>query len=411
MNGKYYTQTNPWVVNYDEKRIPPYTLPDLLTCYDGRKIETAEEWMTYRRGELLEAFREYMYGKEIPLPDHTTYEVLEEMPDVHQALGTRRQIKLTFTMDDGRSHSAIMLLYLPVKKRANGKSPVFVGLTFDGNHGVEPDPAIIKTGSPQAMEQKPRGSQYFRFPLDYLLWRGYAVAVVSYHDFFRDEVGGWQHSIFDLFYPREQLAQGRLEEYSAIGAWSWGISRMMDYLETVPEIDPEKAVVFGHSRLGKTALWTGVRDERFKLICVNDSGCGGAALSRRLYGETLYSMHVYSSFAFWFCGKLAQYALTPEKLPLDQHALIALAAPRSVAVHSATLDQWADPTSEYLSAYHAGPVYRLFGLETLTSENPPPPDTPVGTDISYFCRTGGHSIIMADFEHYLNRADALFGKV
>lgn len=408
MNREYYQQTLPWKENYDEAKMPPYTLPDLLCCFDGRKIETADDWQKYRRPELLTAFRDYMYGEEPPLPDHTSYEVLDEAV-VHHGLGIRRQIKLTFTMDNGKSHSVVMLLYIPAKKRANGKAPVFVGLTFDGNHVVELDPAIIKTGSPAAMK-KDRGIQSYRFPLDYILWRGYAIAIVSYHDFFRDEPTGWQHSIFELFYDKEQLAQGRLEQYSAIGAWSWGISRMLDYLETVPEIDGDKAIVYGHSRLGKTSLWTGARDERFKLVCVNNSGCGGAALSRRLYGETLFSMHNYCSFAFWFCGKLKELALTPEKLPIDQHCLIAMIAPRAVAVHSAILDQWADPKGEYLSTYHAGPAFSLFSLEPLTSEEPPELDVPVGSMISYFCRNGGHAIITADFEHYLDRADAVFGK-
>lgn len=406
MNNTYYKQIDPWFANYDEKMVPPYTLPDLLTCFDGRKIDSAEDWQQFRRPELLAAFREYMYGEEPPMPDHISYEVLDEAT-VQHGLGIRRQVKLTFSMDNGRTHSAVMLLYIPAKRRSNGKAPVFVGLTFEGNHSVELDPAIIKTGSPAAME-KDRGIQAYRFPLDYILWRGYAMAIVSYHDFFRDEPGGWQHSIFELFYDKKELAQGRLGQYSAIGAWSWGISRMLDYLETVPEIDADKAVVYGHSRLGKTSLWTGVRDERFKLVCVNDSGCGGAALSRRLYGETLYSMHTISQFAFWFCGKLKGLAITPEKLPVDQHCLIALVAPRAVAVHSAVLDQWADPKGEYLSAYHAGPAYKLFGLEMLPSEELPPLDTPVGSTVSYFCRNGGHSILVADYIHYLDQADAVF---
>ena len=283
-------------------------------------------------------------------------------------------------------------------------------VTFDGNHVVEADPDITPTGHQIPEGNHCRGAGSRRFPIENIIDRGYALAVSSYHDFFLDNVSGWKESIYTLFFSQEELSL-RLPDYTAIGAWSWGNSRMLDYLETVPEIDADKAIVYGHSRLGKTALWTGARDERFKLACVNDSGHGGAALSRRLFGETLYSMmgHV-NQFSFWFCDKLNEYAATPEKLPIDQHELIALVAPRAVAVHSATLDLWADPDSEFLSAYHAGPVFRLFGLDTIKDIVPPPAETPVGGHLSYFKRTGEHDILAADFSHYMDCADMIFGR-
>lgn len=184
---------------------------------------------------------------------------------------------------------------------------------------------------------------------------------------------------------------------------------MIDCLEQQLGIDASKVISIGHSRLGKTSLWAGANDERIKLVCVNDSGCGGAALDRRLCGETLYSMMGHhNDFSFWFCRKTNDIALTPEKLPVDQHELIACIAPRRVAVHSATKDVWADPDSEYLSAFHAGPVFRLFGLEPLASDVPPAPDTPVGADVSYFRRTGEHNVLLADFQHYMDCADRIF---
>ena len=167
--------------------------------------------------------------------------------------------------------------------------------------------------------------------------------------------------------------------------------------------------MFGHSRLGKSSLWAGANDERFKLVCVNDSGCGGAALSRRLYGETLFSMyHANSLGKWWFTDTLEAKAGHPELLPLDQHELISLIAPRAIAVHSATEDQWADPKGEYLSAWLAGPVFELFGKTPLTSETPPEPEHTVGTDVSYYCRIGKHDLLLSDWEHYLAMADRLF---
>ncbi|MBQ6473430.1 MAG: hypothetical protein IJJ33_15700 [Victivallales bacterium] len=406
-----YQQTLPWIVNYDEKEIPPYTLPELLQCEDGTRVTTSEQWLEKRRPELLQRFREVMYGEDLPLPDHVSYELLDETPGALGGIATRRQVRLVFRQNDGREHSAIMLLYIPADQPA--PVPVFVGLTFGGNHVVSEDPGVYLTGLvgpgtghfPEMYQA--RGSSSRRFPLDYIMGRGYAVAVCSYNDFFPDRPNGWQASALSLFLSREELSS-HPDNYTCIGTWSWGLSRMLDCLEGMPDIDAERAACFGHSRLGKTSLWTGVRDERFKLACVNDSGCGGAALSRRLYGETLFSMTNFHSVGYWFQRTLKEKALHPENLPIDQHELIALMAPRCVAVHSATLDQWADPVSEYLSAYHAGPVFRLFGMQPLSSATPPAPDTAVGTDVSYFLRTGKHDMLKADWKQYLDAADRIF---
>ena len=215
----------------------------------------------------------------------------------------------------------------------------------------------------------------------------------------------------------EGRAKGALYEiypsytFGALGAWAWGYSRILDCVSTMEEIDGEKAVCVGHSRIGKTSLWAGVEDERFKVVCVNDSGCGGAALSRRLYGETIYSMFNYHGIGqYWFTDKMANYVEKLDELPFDQHCLIALVAPRAVAVHSATEDQWADPKSEYMATYLAGEVYKLYGKEVLENPESPAPNVGVGTDVSYFLREGAHDILLSDWEQYLNAADHTFGK-
>ncbi|MBO4633485.1 MAG: acetylxylan esterase [Lentisphaeria bacterium] len=406
-----YVQKLPWEANYDESQMPAYTLPEVLLCQDGSTVKTAEEWMTKRRGELLQMFKDVMYGERPPLPDRVRYELLSEKRDARGGKAIRREVRIHFEMNNGRTHFIDMLYYLPAKTA--GKVPVFVGLTFIGNHVITKEEDVRITGTAGDVDGAPinreHGFQERRFPIDTILERGYALAVVSYHDIFPDRLNGWENSIYKLFFSGEELK--RPKGYSSIGAWSWGISRMLDYLETVPEIDASKAAVFGHSRLGKTSLWTGVNDERFKLVCVNDSGCGGAALSRRLYGETLYSMYNHNHIGkYWFTDTLEAKALHPENLPLDQHELIALIAPRAVAVHSATGDQWADPKGEYLSAYYAGPVFRLFGKQPLALEIPPEPEHAVGTDVSYYCRIGKHDLLLSDWEHYMSMADRVFGK-
>ena len=398
--SNYYTQQLPWTPNYDVNAIPPHEIPDPLTCFDGTKVTTPEEWFAKRRPELMAAYRKYFYGEELPLPDKTEYTLLEEKT-ILNGLGIRRQIELKFSMASGTEYKIIMLVYLPAGKK---DVPVFTTLNFVGNHVVEADPDIIPTGNIGDLATE-RGAASHRYPLDLILGKGYAIAAVTHHDiFFDDQDTGWQNSVCTRLFQLDP------EKYSAIGVWSWGLSRMLDCLTAfVPEVDPEKAIVCGHSRLGKTSLWTMARDERFKMACVNDSGCGGAALNRRLYGETLFAMEHYNKFGFWFVPLMKEYCLTPEKLPVEQNELIALAAPRYIAVHSATEDQWADPTGEYLSTYHAGSVFQLFGMSGPESETPPPPETAVGNELSYYCRIGKHDIVAADFAHYIDRADQLFG--
>ncbi len=396
----YYRQQSPWRPNYNENAIPPYEIPDPLTCFDGTKIRSAGEWFAKRRTELMAAYRKYFYGEELPLPDKTEYTLLEEK-QILCGLGIRRQIELKFSMVSGAEYKIVMLVYFPASQK---DVPVFTTLNFIGNHVVEADPDIIPTGCIGDLAAE-RGSASRRYPLELILGKGYAIAAVTHNDIFFDHPEtGWQNSVCTKLFSLDP------EKYAAIGTWSWGLSRMLDCLTAfVPEIDPGKAIVCGHSRLGKTALWTMARDERFKMACVNDSGCGGAALNRRLYGETLYSMYG-NKIGFWFVPLLREYSLTPEKIPVEQNELIALAAPRYVAVHSATEDQWADPAGEYLATYYAGPVFQLFGMSGPESEKPPPPETAVGNELSYYCRIGKHDILAADFEHYIDRADWLFGR-
>jgi len=406
-----YVQKIPWEVNYDESQMPAYTLPDVLLCQDGSKVGSVEEWQTKRRPELLQMFKDVMYGEIPPRPDRVRYELLSEKKDARNGKAVRREVRIHLEMNSGKSHSIDMLYYIPAN--AKGKVPVFVGLTFVGNHVITAEPDVRITGlagdTPEKQIDRGRGIQERRFPIDAILDRGYALATASYHDVFPDRLTGWETSIYELFFSGEELK--RPKGYSCIGAWAWGISRMLDYLETVPEIDASKAAVYGHSRLGKTALWAGVTDERFKLVCVNDSGCGGAALSRRLYGETLFSMcNVHDIGKYWFTETLPPKAGHPENLPLDQHELIALVAPRTVSVHSATEDQWADPKGEYLSAYYAGPVFKLFGKTPLASETPPEPEHAVGTDVSYYCRIGKHDLLLSDWNHYMDMADRIFNR-
>lgn len=411
---QYYRETIPWEPNFDEQKMPPVVLPDALKCLDGRRVRTAEDWQQHRRPELLRLFEETMYGKRPPMPDHVEYTLLSEKNDIFDGQAIRREFLVEFRMDDGRCHDMVVLLYIPT--RAPRPVPLFAGLVFQGNHALTDDPSVRVTGQryPNTPEKRAewgqrRGHWKDSFPIQTIIERGYACAFASYHDIFPDRIDGWTESIYRLWFDETALS-ARIPGYSSIGAWAWGISRVIDCAVTQPEVDGTRIACVGHSRLGKTTLWAGVCDERIALACVNDSGCGGAALSRRLIGETLFSMFHKNHFGeFWFTDTLAERSLHPEDLPVDQHELVALMAPRAVSIHSATEDTWADPKGEYLSAHYAGPAYRLFGIDGLTSPEPPPPDTPVGETVSYLFRTGRHALQLADWEHYLSVADALFG--
>ncbi|SFC03410.1 hypothetical protein SAMN05421747_103189 [Parapedobacter composti] len=396
-------------VNYDESKVPAYTLPDLLVTQRGQRVTTAEQWERQRRPEILELFAAQMYGR---TPTHAIpvrYEVLTENPQALGGKATSRQVKFIFS-NGKKTLEALLLLYLP--NQVTGKVPVFVGYNFKGNHSTTLDTTILYSKN-FALVKEPghpdweRGCQTNRWPFDDIIARGYGVATMCYHDIFPDKPGLKDHSAVSLF-PGYGEGEEAPDEWQAIGAWAWGSSRILDYLATEPRIAMERIAIMGHSRQGKAALWAGAQDTRFKIVISNDSGAGGAALSRRKYGETIAI--VSGIKPAWFCPALNQYHGREEAMPFDQHQLIALMAPRPVYVASAEEDRWADPKGEYLSAYHAGPAYALYGLKGLPSATPLPVHQPIHNHIGYHIRAGKHDVTDYDWQAFLDFADRHFGK-
>ena len=396
-------------VNYNESKVPVFELPNPLICEDGQRIETVRQWEKKRRPELLRMFSEQEYGV---TPQSTgikvKYELVASNPKAMSGLATQKQVLFHFTGKNGKTHQALLLLYIPngIKERV----PVIVSYNFHGNQTTTLEDDVIPSPSNDLMksegsEKWVRGEQASRWSYELALRHGYAVATMNYHDIFPDSPDLRKFSILPLL-PEYKNDSREANEWGSIGVWAWGYSRIADYLEKEKWIDKNCMVVLGHSRLGKTALWAGVQDKRFKVVISNDSGCGGAALSKRVFGENI--ARITANFPHWFCLAFNIYSENEAAMPFDQHELLALVAPRHVYVASAEDDQWADPKGEYLSAYYAGQVYHLYNMQGLPSEKQPAIHQPLHYDIGYHIRSGKHDVTEYDWECYLNFCDKVF---
>jgi hypothetical protein len=380
--------------NYDEAKVPDYTLPSLLTANDQSEINTTELWKQKRRPEILELFNREMFGRIPKAEIKVSFNIYEQDNKALNGLATRKQVEILIS-NGKKSLTLDLLLHLP---NGNEKaSPVFLGLNFRGNHSLDPDAAITIRN-----EEIGRGERMNRWPLREILTKGYGVASMWYMDIDPDFDDEFQNGIHPLFY-REGQKRPAPDEWGSISAWAWGLSRAMDYLQQDKNVDGTRVIVLGHSRLGKTSLWAGALDERFALIISNDSGCGGAALSRRQYGETVARIN--RVFPHWFCTNYKKYSNNEGAMAFDQHMLIALMAPRPVYVASALEDQWADPRGEFLSAKHAAEVYKIFG-EPMTIGDLPKVDQPAFYGkIGYHIRSGEHDVTLYDWQQFITFAD------
>jgi Prolyl oligopeptidase family len=355
--------------------------PNPLRLNNGDSVTTAAEWENTRRAELLADFRQNVYGQGLPDPPAHTFQVTwTDFPGV-----TRKIVKVTVAGSQGTGSFDVTLL-LP---KTDGK-PLGTFLMIDHRGGVGDDPS--------------RSSGYA--PVSTIVEAGYAFASFRADDIAPDDSRTYRSKMIDLFHPSDQQLPDNAGR--AISAWAWGVSRAMDYLQTDPDIDPRRVAVIGHSRGGKAALWAGAQDTRFAAVVANDSGSTGAKPARRGDGgvgaETVAGIN--ASFPHWFPQTYKAYNDRVSSLPVDQHELLALIAPRRVVLGSAAGDANADPEGEFLAYVAAAPVYALYGLgATGLPSLTWPPETDRGfrgPAMSYHRRSGGHGLTAADWEVYLN---------
>ncbi len=371
------------------------------------EFESLKEWKKVHRPAIMDFFLTDVYGHYPQKQVTPRFELLEQSDKALGGKAVRKQVAIHL---DGMPTPILLLIYQPAGVK--GKVPAFVGMNFKGNHQVNIDPEIIiSDNAPKGKDlgtDAPRGAASSRWPLEEIVGAGYAVATIYRGDVDPDHDDGFKNGIHPLFYRAGQTKPD-VEEWGTIGAWAWGLSRVMDYLEQDKSIDHKRVAVVGHSRLGKTALWAGATDERFAIAISNDSGCGGAALSARKVGETVAKIN--KSFPHWFCDNYNKYNDNEEALLVDQQGLIALIAPRPVYVASATEDTWADPEGEFLSALYASPVYELYGKKGLAVSSMPKPEQPsIEGYVGYHIRTGKHDITLYDWQQYIKFANQHFGR-
>ena len=388
-------------VNYNEDSVGVYTLPDPLRSNNGSLIKDAKTWLNKRRSEIIRLYEENQFGKMPPRPADLHFNVFDKGTLAFDGKAIRKQVTIYFTKDTA-SHKMDLLIYLPAKSEK--PSPLLLQIAFAANSTVIDD-AGIKTNEVWTKDGKKipaqSGASLFKWNIEPLLEQGIAVATVYYGDIEPDFINGIQYGIRSVYLKPGQT-QPAPDEWGAISAWAWGLSRAMDYFETDKQVDAKRIALFGVSRLGKTVLWTGAHDTRFAMVIASCSGEGGAALSRRNYGETIKHLAHPTRYVYQFCANYQKFGDSVNSLPVDGHMLVSLIAPRPLLLQTGDADYWSDPKGEFLAAVAATPVYHLFGKDGMETIVMPAAGQPILNPLGYYMHSGGHGTVPADWNIFIS---------
>jgi hypothetical protein len=389
-------------VNYDESKIGAYTLPDPLRLDNDKPVRDAKTWWTKRRPEIVILFETQQYGIAPGRPADESFQ-LTEKGTAFAGKAIRKQVTISFS-NDSTWPKIHLLIYLP--SAAKTPVPMYFTISFAANQCATDDPGITpeKTWDPRTKTKvmPPKGRCIFgHIPVERLLDAGFGVATFYYGDVDPDFLGGFKDGIGE-HYLKSGETERAPDAWGGIAQWAWGMSRVEDYFETDSQIDAKRVAIQGVSRLGKTVMWAGAHDQRFAAVIASCSGEGGAALSRRDYGETIAHLTAPTRYPYQFAENYAKWGGFPDKAPVDANLLIALVAPRPLLLQTGSTDSWSDPKGEFLAAVAAGPVYKLLGKDPLDTDVWPAPKAPILHDLAYYMHEGGHGMVPSDWDIYLD---------
>lgn len=395
--------------NTDEAQVRSYSLPDPLRLTNGEPVTDATAWREKRRPEIMRLLAEHQFGR-TPTGDATArYDVIERDAVGLHGLAKRTQVRIRFN-DAPDGPSIRVLHYVPAT--SEGPVPTLLHLGFSpavlviNDSGLDEGMAWDAASKSKVPDRQAR--RVGEFNARYFVERGYGVAYVYYGDIEGDFDGAAPFGVRGLFGADE--GPRRAEEWGSIGAWAWGLSRVRDWLDAQPNVDPHKVALSGVSRLGKAVLWAGAQDEGFDLVIPLLSGEGGAAISRRNFGETIADLTNPDRFDYWYAPQYDQYAFDVDANPVDGHMLLAMIAPRPLLQITGATDTWSDPKGEWISAQAAAPVWALLGKTPLPRADLPAPGVALQNDMGWYMHADGHTTLPVDFWTMANFMDQHFGK-
>src|SRR5271168_4302291 len=389
-------------VNYDEAKVGSYSLPDALKLNNGKSVRDARAWYSKRRPEIVEMFETQQYGRAPGRPPDENFDIIDPGTSALNGKAIRKQV--TIYLNREKTGPAIhLLIYLPAA--ASKPVPMFFSINFGAVQNAIDDPGInpetVWDPKTNTRIPPPAGRNFGRIDAEDLLDAGFGVATFYYGDIDPDYPDGFANGI-RARYLKPGKTDRAPDDWGSIAAWAWGMSRVQDYFETDKSVDAYRVAIHGVSRLGKTVLWAGAHDQRFAAVIASCSGEGGAALSRRDYGETVAHLVAPTRFPYQFAINYQKYAQHVDQLPMDAHMLVALIAPRPLLLQTGDTDYWSDPKGEFLSAVAAGPVYRLLGKDGPDTDTWPAAKQPILHDLGYYMHDGGHGMVASDWDIYID---------